>query len=199
MTGYNLAIGRDHVALSDEQLVSRDKCRDGNLGQAGCGDTNSATGGARQKFAHTALCAPLSKAFQKLPTCIHDSNDGAGKIFAKPERSTHGQGSDEIQADVAPSQTECDINRKRDDDSDRRADQSGGGPEKQIAMPPPQQTADDEACDCDSRERKRPNAVNNREGYWGAVIDTRRSTHARTKPAIPAKVATQPAIAKRIA
>ncbi|MCB2405516.1 hypothetical protein U8P71_00770 [Rhizobium ruizarguesonis] len=72
----------------------------------------------------------MRKAFQELPTCIHDGNDGAGKIFAKPERGAHGQGGDEIQADVATPQTDGDINRKRDYDNDRCADQSGGGPEK---------------------------------------------------------------------
>ncbi len=64
-------------------------------------------------------CTALGKAFEVLPARVHQGNHDAGEVFGKNESREHRERGNDIQADIAATQTDNDLRQESDQDRNR--------------------------------------------------------------------------------
>ena len=90
---------------------------------------------ARQKRRHLAVGAALGEALQVLPAGIHQGHDDGGKVLPEHERAGHGEGGNDVEADIPAPQAGNDLDEQGAQDRNGRR-----GPDRPGPLPAPGNT-----------------------------------------------------------
>jgi len=116
---HDRSIDRHHVAFADNEAIARLDRLEGNLLEPAVPLSEGATRYPGQQRRHLTVCATLGKALEILPARIHHCHHDRGEVFCKDKGCQHGKRRNDIQAHIAATQADEDLDQEDNENRDR--------------------------------------------------------------------------------
>jgi len=124
----NDSVHRNDVALPDKQTVSGLDSFELNRFESVSPVSHGSSRYAGQEGRHLAASATLGKILQILPSRVHERDDHGSEMLAKYEGCQHGEGGNDVEADIAPTQADRDFDEENDQNRNRCSGPDPAGP-----------------------------------------------------------------------
>ena len=105
-------VHRHDIALADEQPVLRLDDVETNLLKSAVSIADGCPRHASQERRHLAVGAALGKVLQILSARIHQGHDDGGEVLPEHKRAGHGEGGNDVQADIPAPQAGDDLDEQ---------------------------------------------------------------------------------------